>query len=119
MLRIQKIHEFRNLARLQSNNCIIDTFFLLPLYLILFYLICPDARSFGASKLLTCLCSHAVPDGGLSALADTQAKYSSPSCILPTSVFLLKVNGTTILFPAVPSGSGAVACFLSISIILD
>ena len=67
--------------------------------------ICPDASSFGESKLLICLCSHAVPDGGLRASADTQAKYSSPGCILPMSVFLSKVNGTTILLPAVPSGS--------------
>ena len=69
------------------------------------YLIWPVARTFGSSKLLTCLCSHAVPDGGLSALADTQAKNSSPSCILPMSVFLSKVNITPILLPFVPSGS--------------
>ena len=64
----------------------------------MFYLMCPAARTFGSSKLLTCLFSHAIPDGGLSALADTQAKNSSPSCILPMSI-------TPILLPFVPSGS--------------
>ena len=65
----------------------------------MFYLMCPATRTFGSSKLLICLFSHAVPDGGFSASADTQAKNWSPSCILPMSVFLSKVNMTPILLP--------------------